>query len=68
MEKQSLRLEETVADLVRQTDDLSDQLRESFDRIAVLERRMDVLLRREAERDEDAGIAPPIADQRPPHW
>ncbi|EKE44795.1 hypothetical protein OCGS_1178 [Oceaniovalibus guishaninsula JLT2003] len=61
-------LEEKVAHLLRVQDELSDIVAEQAGRIERLERRIEMLMRREAERDLDAGGSVPLADQRPPHW
>lgn len=58
--------EEQIAHLTRMFDDLSDVVTRQADEIATLSRRVEMLMRREGERE--AGSAPPPADQRPPHW
>jgi SlyX protein len=60
-------LEERLAHLTRAVEDLSDVVAAQAQEIAALQRRVGRLLEREAEREADAGGAPP-ADQRPPHW
>ena len=62
------RLEERIAHLIRANDELSDVVAEHATRIADLERRVAILMRREAERELDQGGTVPLADQRPPHW
>ena len=64
----SQTLEEQIAHLTRAVDDLSDIVRAQADQIARLTHRVQRLTEREAERDADAGVAIPLADQRPPHW
>ena len=61
-------IEERLAHLIRTTDELSDIVAEQAQRIARLERQVQVLVTREAERDalDSGGIA--VADERPPHW
>lgn len=60
--------EEQIAHLVRAVDDLSDIVARQADEIARLTRRVDLLARRDAAREAEAGAPPPPADQRPPHW
>ena len=62
------RLEERLAHLTRALDDLSDVVARQDAQIARLERRLALLLDREAEREAEAGGTVPLADQRPPHW
>lgn len=61
------RLEERVAHLARAVDELSDVVARQDRTIATLERRIALLLEREAGREADAGGVQ-IADRRPPHW
>ena len=60
--------EEQIAHLTRMVDDLSDVVTRQRDEIATLARRVEMLMRREGEREADSGTPPPLADQRPPHW
>ncbi|MDP5306036.1 SlyX family protein [Paracoccus spongiarum] len=62
------RLEETLAHLIRLTEDLSEVIARQDAEIVRLSRRLDLLMRAEAEREaaQQGGI--PLADQRPPHW
>jgi SlyX protein len=62
------RLEERVADLLRSVDDLSDEVARQARVIAVQERRLRMLLEREATREADAAGAEVVADRPPPHW
>lgn len=62
------RLEEQIAHLTRVVEDLSDVLARQGREIDVLTRRVEMLLRREAEREADTGAGIALADQRPPHW
>ncbi|WP_208348631.1 SlyX family protein [Pseudaestuariivita rosea] len=62
------QLEETAAHLTQVVDDLSDIVARQEREIAVLKRRLQVLLEREAERQYEAGGSMPLADQKPPHW
>lgn len=59
-------LEERIAHLLRAVDDLSDVVARQDRDIAVLQRRVQLLMEREAERE--AGLDAPEADVRPPHW
>ena len=61
-------LEEKLAHLMRTVDDLSDVVARQQAEIATLTRRVEMLMRREAERDTAAGDSVILADQRPPHW
>ena len=61
-------LEERIAHLTRTVDDLSDVVARQEREIALLTRRVMLLIEREVDRDAgDAGSAP-AANQRPPHW
>jgi SlyX protein len=61
-------LEQTVAHLARQAEDLSDVVARQDSEIATLTRRVEMLMRREAERmqDESGGIH--LGTEKPPHW
>ena len=59
-------LEERIAHLTRSVDDLSDIVARQEREIAVLQRRVQMLMEREAERE--AALDAPPANQRPPHW
>ena len=61
-------LEEQNAHLQRVVDDLSDVVAKQETTIAVLSRRVEMLMGREAEREFESGGSVPLADQRPPHW
>jgi SlyX protein len=60
--------EERIAHLTRTVDDLSDVVADQARRIEALERRVEMLMRRAAEAELDAGGSVPMADVRPPHW
>lgn len=60
--------EERAAHLARAVDDLGDALQAQEARIARLERRIALLLAREAEREYETGGTAPVADWTPPHW
>lgn len=59
-------LEERIAHLIRAVDDLSEVVARQDREIAVLQRRVQMLMEREAERE--ASLDAPAANQRPPHW
>lgn len=60
-------LEERLAHLMRASDDLSEVVARQAREISVLERRVRMLMEREAEREEMGGSAPE-ANVKPPHW
>ena len=61
-------IEERIAHLTRAVDDLSDVVARQAGEIAVLERRVRMLMERAAEAEAAGGSSVPLADQRPPHW
>lgn len=61
-------LEEALAYLSRLTDDLSDVIARQDRDLERLTRRLDLLMRAEAERQADAPGAVAMADQPPPHY
>lgn len=61
------QLEERIAHLTRALDDFSDVAARQEREIALLMRRVEMLMRREAER-EPAGGAVHLGDEKPPHW
>ncbi len=61
-----IAIEERLAHLIRSVDDLSDIIARQEREIAVLQRRVQMLMEREAERE--ATQEAPSANQRPPHW
>ncbi|MGR3484458.1 MAG: SlyX family protein [Paracoccaceae bacterium] len=65
METRLTRIEEALADALRQVEDLSDVVARQAEEIAALERRMAAMAAREAERDEGGSI---VLGDRPPHW
>ncbi len=62
------RLEEHLAHLERAADDLSDTVARQEREIEALTRRVELLLQREAQRQEDGGGAVVLGDERPPHY
>lgn len=61
-------LEEQIAHLTRTTEDLSEVIAAQAKAIDTLERRVQMLMQREAQREADIGDGIPLADQKPPHW
>jgi SlyX protein len=61
-------LEIALAHLGRVVDDLSDVAARQADEIAVLNRRVQMLMERLADEDLASGDAAPLGDQKPPHW
>ncbi len=61
-------IEERIAHLERQVEELSDVVAGQQGEIAQLTARVEALMAREAEREVEAGGTAPLADQKPPHW
>ena len=61
-------IEERLAHLLRATDEMSEIIADQASRIDRLERRVGILMEREAEREADEGGTVPLGDERPPHW
>ncbi len=61
-------LEEQLAHLTRAVDDLSEVVARQDNEIAVLTRKVEMLMMREAARESDGGGSVALSDQRPPHW
>ena len=61
-------LEEQIAHLNRTVEELSDIVARQEKELALAQRRLAMLMEREATREYDAGGSVPLADQRPPHW
>ena len=61
-------IEEKLAHLIRTVDDLSDVVAAQAREIDVLNRRVKLLMEREAEtlQGESGGVH--VGDERPPHW
>ena len=62
------RLEERLAHLERSLAEVSDVVARQDRSIATLERRVALLMQREAERELDAGGGVVLGDETPPHW
>lgn len=67
-EKRITQLEEVVAHQSASIEDLSDIVARQDRELAVLARRIEMLMQREAAREAEGGGSVPLADQRPPHW
>lgn len=61
-------LEERLAHLTRTVDDLSDIVARQQTEIDHLTRRVQMLMEREAEREQAASGGVVIGDERPPHY
>ncbi|MEM0946372.1 MAG: SlyX family protein [Pseudomonadota bacterium] len=68
MTTEPIKIEERLAHLERLTEDLSEVVARQDAEIATLTRRVEMLMRAEAERQASEGNEPPVADERPPHW
>jgi SlyX protein len=64
----TLHLEEQIAHLTRTVEELSDVVARQEKDLAIVLRRLALLMEREATRDLDGGGSIPLADQKPPHW
>lgn len=62
------KLEEQIAHLIRTVDDLSDVIARQEAEVAMLTRRVQLLMEREAEREASLGGQIVLGDERPPHW
>lgn len=67
-ENRITELEESVAHLSRMAEELSDVVARQDRALDRLGRRVEMLMSREAEREQDSGGSVPMADQKPPHW
>lgn len=61
-------LEERIAHLERALGDMSDVVARQDTALDRLERRVEMLMRREAERSRYDGGSAVLADKPPPHW
>ncbi|MGR3641422.1 SlyX family protein [Alterinioella nitratireducens] len=61
-------LEEALAHLTRQVEEMSDVIARQDREIDRLTARVQMLMNREAEREADSSGTIPLADQKPPHW
>ncbi|SFR18934.1 SlyX family protein [Poseidonocella sedimentorum] len=68
-EDRTQALEETLAHLTRQLEELSDVVAGQATEIALLTRRVQMLMEREAARESDGGGGSVVlGDERPPHY
>ena len=61
-------LEEQIAHLIRSVDELSDIVAQQATELALAQKRIAMLMEREASREFEGGGSVPLADQKPPHW
>ncbi|MGR3635356.1 MAG: SlyX family protein [Shimia sp.] len=61
-------LEEQIAHLTRTVDEMSDVVARQDTEIALLTRRVQMLMEREAGREAGADGAVVMGDERPPHY
>ncbi|WP_299613359.1 SlyX family protein [uncultured Tateyamaria sp.] len=62
------KMEEQIAHLERTVDELSGVVARQETEIALLVRRVQMLMEREAQREADGGGGVVIGDERPPHY
>lgn len=62
------KIEEQLAHMLRTLDDLSDVVSHQQDEIDRLNRRVEMLMRREGEREASNGGGVVVGDERPPHY
>lgn len=68
MEQRLTDLEETAAHLTREVEDLSAVVAGQAHEIALLTRKVQLLMEREAQREAAEGAAVVMGDERPPHY
>ena len=61
-------LEEQIAYLTRTVEELSDVVARQEKELSIAQKRIAMLMEREAGRELEAGGTVPLADQKPPHW
>ncbi|MCI5096255.1 MAG: SlyX family protein [Rhodobacteraceae bacterium] len=61
-------LEERIAHLTRSVEELSDVVARQQDQIDVLTRRVQMLMEREAAREQEGTGGVVLGDERPPHY
>ena len=64
----STEIEERLAHLERLTDELNDIVAKQGREIDVLTRRVEMLMQREAAREQEGGGGIVLGDERPPHY
>lgn len=68
METRITDLEETAAHLTKTVEELSEIVARQDGEIALLTRKVQLLMEREAQREVDGGGAVIMGDERPPHY
>ncbi len=68
MEKDITDLQETAAHLSKEVEELSDIVARQAGEIALLTRKVQMLMEREAGREAAEGVAVVMGDERPPHY
>ena len=68
MENRINALEEQIAHLTRTVEDLSDIVARQERELALVTRRAQMLMAREAEREAQGGGGVVVGDERPPHY
>ena len=68
MDTRITELEETTAHLTKTVEELSDIIARQDTEIALLTRKVQLLMEREAGREADEGVAVVVGDERPPHY
>ena len=68
MTKNRTALEEQIAHLTRTVEDLSDIVARQERELALLTRRAQMLMEREAERESQGTGGVVVGDERPPHY
>lgn len=61
-------VEEHIAHLTHTVDELSQEVARQQTEIALLTRRVQLLMEREAGREADEGGQVVLGNERPPHW
>ena len=62
------KLEEQIAHLIRTVEELSEVVARQDQEIAVLTRRVAMLMQREAAREAEGSGGVVLGDERPPHY
>ena len=68
MDKRLTQLEEAIAHQQAVVDDLNAVITDQAARLAVVERRVQMLLQAAAQAEADGQLPAPPANQRPPHY
>ena len=62
------RIEEELAHITRAVEDLHEMVLAQGRRLDVMERRVDLLMKRAAESESDSSGGVVLGDERPPHY